>query len=245
MQLHLLSAAHSKSADILTDLLRSHDIGIVGFNEADGVVSWGVAVPNPRLPTLNARAGMGSKLAQLETLRNADIPVPKFGQTQEGLSYPIFGRRLRHTGGTDILPILLPMDEAALRESGIEYFTEFVPHRREFRVWVYRGRRLGVYEKVLRYPNKLRGVAHNWANGYAFVFCPEPPPTLVPVAGAAVDALGLDFGAVDVLETAPAEYVVLEVNTRPGVEDARAGLVNLAEKIARWGRNGFPRRRHA
>lgn len=245
MRIRLVRPPNSTSADVLERLLRERGVELARQDQvAHGLVSWGVRVEDPELPCLNANGGMGSKLEQLQQLKDADVPVPPFGEAAN-LHYPMFARRLAHTGGRDLIPALgpSPLDDYLRRE--FDYFTEFVPHRRELRAWVYRNRRLGVYEKVLRYPRRLHGVAQNWTNGYAFEFVPEPPPTLIPVAGRAVDALDLDFGAVDLLETLDGGFVVLEVNTRPGVEEARAGIANLATKIARWVDNGFLRRRNA
>lgn len=244
MRICLAYPAASDSGKILARLLAERGVEVVGRPQAEAIVSWGVPIRDPDVPTLNANAGMGSKLEQLERLKEIGVSVPPFGRTLEGLKFPILGRRAHHTGGKDILPLLGPSPANEMLAQQFDYFTQFVPHRRELRVWVYRGRRLGVYEKVLVYPERLHGVAQNWRNGYAFRFVEEPPPTLVPVVDQAIRALELDFGAADVLETGDGEYVVLEVNTRPGVEGARACITNLANRIVRWGQNGFPRRRN-
>ncbi len=57
-------------------------------------------------------------------------------------------------------------------------------------------------------------------HGNDYVFCRHvdpPPPIAFDVARQAVNALGLDFGAVDVAVISPSEAVVFEVNSAPGL----------------------------
>lgn len=64
-----------------------------------------------------------------------------------------------------------------------------------------------------------RSAVRNYANGYVYCTTNVNPPNSVPSVGvAAVHALGLDFGAVDMLCTEGGECRVLEVNTAPGLE---------------------------
>jgi len=69
------------------------------------------------------------------------------------------------------------------------------------------------------------------------------PRAAVELAGDALQAIGLDFGAVDILVGKDGQNYVLECNSAPGVEgDDRQVIRALARKIANWERNGFLRR---
>lgn len=211
----------------------------------DCVVSYGVRLTNETRPALNARAGW-DKLEELTTMRDKGILVPPFSLDGKGLEFPILGRKRRHTKAKDIVPILQNDQEFEWRLAGgvSEYFVQYIPKQAEYRVWAYRKRPLGVYQKVMKYPERyVRGVGWNWQQGFAFEFKPEPPEELRAAGVNAIDALGLDFGAVDILHGKDGKVYVLEVNTSPGTQGARAGISNLADKITRWVSLGCPKRR--
>ena len=70
----------------------------------------------------------------------------------------------------------------------------------------------------------------------------EVSEELTSLGKQAVDALGLDFGAVDIILGADGRYSVLECNSAPGVESPRQAITSLVNHIERWARNGFKRR---
>lgn len=221
-------------------LLYSGDTRRQHTDSVQGIVSYGVPCSSS-LPTLNANAGRLNKFEELVRLQERGIPtIPFFdGMWEETPSAKeiYFGRKFKHTKGKDIFMWRKQKGTA-------DYFTQYIPHVREFRVWAYRGRHLGTYEKVRKFK---RGKNHpdmiwNWRNGYAFEFVHEPPEALKQIGRDAVSALDLDFGAVDVIEDKEGRYYVLELNTAPGVQGPRQGLQNLATKIAKWVEGGFKRR---
>lgn len=74
-------------------------------------------------------------------------------------------------------------------------------------------------QKKRRREGRVPTAVRNYANGY--VYCTnnfECPAPVIEEAKRAVAALGLDFGAVDLLYTNDHEVRVLEVNTAPGIE---------------------------
>jgi hypothetical protein len=72
------------------------------------------------------------------------------------------------------------------------------------------------------------------SNGW--VFCREDveiSPMLIATARGAVEALGLDFGAVDIIYNQHEnQYYVLEVNTAPGLEGQ--SVVDYTRAINEW-----------
>jgi len=100
-------------------------------------------------------------------------------------------------------------------------YTKYIRKQKEFRVHVFNSKIIDIQEK-----RRSSSVAdhhpyiRNHANGY--VFCRgdiEEPHDLRGVATSAVSALGLDFGAVDVIWSEGLDRCfVLEVNTACGLE---------------------------
>lgn len=95
-------------------------------------------------------------------------------------------------------------------------YTKFIPNTTEYRVHVFGGTIIDIQEKRprdgVRAVNPLiRTTSGGWGLYRGNVRCPQ---TAQAAAISAVRALGLDFGAVDVISTATASYV-LEVNTAP------------------------------
>jgi hypothetical protein len=156
---------------------------------------------------------------------------------------PVLGRNVRHAKGKDIRLCLEAWQVEAMR--GIsDFFVPYLPSSGEWRTWVYRRRHLGSYCKVLQDASAMRRVGRNHENGFRFerTELADTPEGLKDVSRRAVAALGLDFGAVDALQTPSGEFVVLEVNSAPGVQDERRVVMGkLAHRIVRWVQEGYPR----
>lgn len=156
----------------------------------------------------------GDKYRTLEVLREAGIAVPDFQTSlpdpEDGLW---FGRKRRGFGGRDIR-----FFEAPTFAAGSEWFSRFIPNNREYRFHVVGGEVVRTQRKYPDRPELDRhgGKIKNHANGYVFK-APQSKlrSSRLETAVAAVEALGLDFGAVDaVIDPGEAMYV-LEVNTAP------------------------------
>lgn len=220
--------------------------GLVGRGTSPqrGIVCWGRGSGAQAVPALNARAGQTDKLQQLRAFQAANLLVPPFWEAppEAATDYPVLGRALRHHGGRDINLILQPADAALFRS---DFYTRYIPRRTEFRVWSYRRRHLGTYQKVLAIPGAYRRIGANHRNGFRFELLGTEavPAGLRELGSAAVEALGLDFGAADVLQGVDGAYYILEVNTAPGVEGENRQVIQaLARKIARWDELNHPRR---
>jgi hypothetical protein len=235
-----LRAVDGASGEMLQSLLMER--GALG-TPPTGVVSYGVKEEflktDPNLPTLNRNAGKYDKLQALERIRDVGVLVPYFSLDPEELVCPILGRKKKHERGKDIIPILAKDKTFEyLKTSGkCDFYVQFIPTAVEYRVWVYRRRHLATYEKYLGGPIESRNIYD-----FGFRYLDTPPEDLSAPASAAVQALELDFGAVDILRGQDGRAYVLEVNTAPWAQTRLRGLVRLADRIVRWQELGYPRR---
>lgn len=243
-----LRANKGPTGRLLATMLKAkgllYDTNLKGI--PDGIVNYGYGGGNyHNRPALNARAGTFNKLAELQLLGDKGVSTVPFATDFRRFTRGyVMGRDLQHTRGTDI--VILRAGEGANRK---DFYTQLIPKRQEFRVWAFRRTCIGVYEKTLTYPRKngRRGRSKevwNWRNGYAYhyVHPTQAPDALKALGCAAIDALGLDFGAADIILGNDARYYVLECNTAPGVEGPRQGLTSLVNHIERWAKGGFKKR---
>lgn|SRR5574338_570591 len=178
------------------------------------------------------------KLKSLELMENAGLNVPAFSTNPEELveeyGYPILGRRLRHARGSDIQFCLQKRDFRRRRD----FYTVYIPTNREFRVHVVRDKVVRVQGKYLDFPEKKKAWIRNFESGYRFR---NPRLRLRPArlqdAITAVSALGLDFGAVDLIVGDDNETYILEVNTAPSCSPltGAAYVTSFAEILHDWG----------
>jgi hypothetical protein len=158
-----------------------------------------------------------NKLESLEKFQDEEIAIPDFDTDPELLidrvGYPILGRKLRHARGEDIKLILQERD---LRRCNSDYFVQYIPTNREFRIHVVGNEVIRVQGKYLDNSAEVKPWIRNYSTGYRFR---KPRLRLnqdrLDMAVRAVNCLGLDFGAVDLLIADDRSCCVLEVNTAP------------------------------
>lgn len=101
-------------------------------------------------------------------------------------------------------------------------YIQYKKKKKEFRVHVFKGEVIDITQKKKRkdFDGEINTKIRNYHNGW--VYCREEisiPEDLVEQAIKAVEALGLDFGAVDIIYNKKEDKsYVLEVNTAPGLE---------------------------
>lgn len=161
------------------------------------------------------------KLRSFIAMRNADVSVPHFwtaaADIPEDVRWPVVCRTVLN--GHSGRGIVMANNREELVPAPL--YVEYVPKQDEYRVHVVAGEVIAVQQKrrIHDHPNPNWQV-RNHANGFVFARCDVVCPDSVTAnAVAAVAALGLDFGAVDVVWNARREMAyVLEVNTAPGLE---------------------------
>jgi len=198
------------------------------------VVNWGRS-DCPRLGkgwVLNDPACVNNaadKLVAFTKMREAGVPVPEFTSDPEvaadWLASGKFRRVLARTTlrGSQGHGILM-LDQTTQTMPRAPLFVEYVPKKHEYRIHVGRGEVLDIQQKRKRREVDNDDVNYQVRNGrHGWVFCRHdvtpPPGAALGAAVAAVDALGLDFGAVDMGVTEKdGRVAVYEVNTAPGLE---------------------------
>ena len=156
----------------------------------------------------------------MERLDSAEVPVPGFASTpipvDRGTGF--FGRTNggMQGRGMEYFPSYDVWSERG--EPSFDFYTVRVPKDRQFRVHVIGGetrtRELIPDDEVNRETERI----WNYGNGFTFRVPDNVPHPVVPMAFAAVKALWLEFGAVDIVWDGTHAYV-LEVNTAPGLCD--------------------------
>lgn len=199
-----------------------------GMNEPktklDTLIRWGatklVGKPTKVLNTAKAIGLASNKLEALRTLKDNDIRVPKVFMPSGTIEFPVLGRKVHHIGGNDIVLCLQKKDIPEAQRLGCTYFTQYIPKTREYRVHVYEGQVIKTSEKKLTDPKLCKDPwIWNYDEGYTYMSVKEKPvPTVRASAIAAVECLGLTFGAVDVIVGDDNKAYVLEVNTAPGLQ---------------------------
>jgi hypothetical protein len=208
----------------------------------DCVVSWGAstALPGVTVPVRTLNNGpLHSKMTDVRMLRDAGIATitvraPFQPREEPGVWLP---RISRHVGGTDLL---IPPAQPAFWVRK-EYLV------REFRVHSFLGRSLRAGIKAPRDGWTLDqpdGAWHaggpavhpwvrSWNGGWRISYADGVVKQRHrDLAHAAVAALQLDFGAVDLGQYEDGTLMVLEVNRAPGIE---AGTIEAyAKAIRRW-----------
>lgn len=177
---------------------------------ADLVVNWGTAqgIPEGYTRILNARV-VHNKYQELRTLAAAGVSVPPHGlQRREG---DWLARRFVHQAANDL--------RANLRVG--DYYVQFMPTVREFRIHVFRNLSIRAAIKVPRVPQpnpRFRTWEDGWRFDYGAACQQAIRQSVRDAAKAAVTALGYDFGAVDVGVQENGRPIVFEVNSAPGLD---------------------------
>lgn len=164
-------------------------------------INFGYGVSSDAINRPEAIALAVNKRHALLALEEAGVPIPNLST-----DFPCVGRPDNHRAGKRFY---LCRNQAELNRAirkGATHFLEYIEGGREFRVHIAFGKSIKLAEKI---------GGGNYHRGAYFAYPDFPHKlSLRRVAKRAVGALGLDFGAVDIIYKNH-RYYVLEVNTAP------------------------------
>ena len=202
------------------------------------VINWGLSsipwLDEQRFAILNKPSSIpnaSNKLTAFEMMREARVVIPGFTTDIEEAkgwfdtpSTIVFCRTTLY--GSCGSGIVIARNKEQLVTAKL--YVYYIKKKWEYRVHVFKDGVFHVQQKRRLTSEQLaeRGIDNrdrlirNLDNGYIFSTNIDP---LLPISSAhmcvkAVQSLGLDFGAVDLIVTEAGEVVVLEVNTAPGLE---------------------------
>lgn len=192
--------------------IAEQDENIVLNRGSTGDINWGRAQANTRLNPDTSNAT--NKRVMRELFRQNGVPMPKLYGLAEimwGVSpFPLIGRPDTHMKGrgywkcNNIIDVHKAL-QGTRKKKPATHFMEFIDAPREYRVHIFNGKSIRISEK-----------AHTAFHEYTTVKPNHDVTHVRKAAKQAVKALGLDFGAVDVLANDEQAWV-LEVNTAPGL----------------------------
>ena len=201
---------------------------IINWGNSSGPISWGLGYGG-WLNSVISVAVASNKLSAFRRLAVNDVPIPDFTTEVEEANewlkngHAVVCRRLLRASGGKGIHIIGP-DDAGLVQAPL--YVKYIKKAEEYRVHVFNKKVIDVQQKKARKGvEEVNYKIRNHENGW--VFCREeisPPDEALSIAVDAVNALGLDFGAVDIIYNKHYDKCyVLEVNTAPGLEGSTLG----------------------
>lgn len=199
------------------------------------LIRWGSSVQVETRPgkVLNNRRAIllsTNKFESLRTLRNQGVGTPETWTNAEDVLFPALARKINHSQGSDIILCLQKQDVRRALNRGRKYFVRYIPTDREYRAHVFRGQVFRINQKLLQDREEWVPHIRNITHGYTFARPrQEMGAAATEMAIRAVSALGLDFGAVDLVIGDDNRPYVLEVNTGPSLVEV--GVEAYVEQI--------------
>lgn len=219
---------YSKGAKHLARALRGkrHKAGDI-LKSTDVVVNWGDGGCQLKqcLNSAEAVSLASNKLRAFRAMSSSGVPTPYFASKKEDVSWKgptVVRHKLQgHSGeGIELRDTTNNLPDAPL-------YVQYIKKEQEFRIHVGRKDETATIIAVQRkardrsVPNgDVNWQVRNHHNGFIFVRQDaNPHPAVVSAACDAIRAIGLDFGAVDVIWNGKeSKAYVLEINTAPGLE---------------------------
>lgn len=208
------------------------DIELVRGSEGD--INWG---RNKASTLLNPNiSNSTNKRVMRELFKEHGVPMPYLydWSEQNGVEmiFPVVGRPDHHSKGRGFWLVKNEEDlrkalRGTRRKAAATHFMEYIAADREYRVHIFNGKSIRISQK--KFDDEGNYTTAKPSNRVGRVR---------KAAKQAVEALGLDFGAVDVLARGDnnEEVFVLEVNAAPGIGGSLPKL--YAEIFRKWYEEG-------
>lgn len=229
--LHIVYSGRSKPT-ALKLAQENEDINISRTN--DGDINWGRARANTLLnPDIS---NVTNKRRMRQLFAEHGVPMPELvswsdvsSDLARGVPRKVVGRPDTHTKGRgfwliDSVASMRKAMRGTRKKKAATHFMEYVESDREYRVHVFQGKSIRISEKVF---NEDKSYTTGKPGSIKLARVRD-------AAKLAVQSVGLDFGAVDVLARGEdnAEVWVLEVNSAPGLGGSMPRL--YGETFRKW-----------
>lgn len=251
---YIMGSQSAKALSEVLDCKRVRDIGRYSPKSGQTILNWG----NGKLPSWASKAAArsirilnnpdavsvaGNKLSTFKVLEAAGVAIPEFttnrsvAQTWIDDDEKVVERHnLRGSSGEGIRIVSSDDEDTETYLTQAPLYTKYIPKTAEYRVHIFKGQVIDFVQKkrVLAenrdetYNPYISSMEHGWVFSRTEVV---EVPSAKRLALAAVVALKLDFGAVDILFYEGRSYV-LEVNTAPGL--AGMTLVKYGNALRRY-----------
>ena len=193
----------------------------------DKLIRWGNRMDlrfNASGAVLNSKTALtngGNKQRALQLMTTANVNVPPAADRFNGEL--IIGRTDSHMQGSGAFLITSQRDfDLAKNNLGCTHFMKYIPTKREYRVHVFKGEIIAKSEK--RMTDRATSLhIRNFETGWVFHYLDNISSEIQNISKAAISCLGLDFGAVDIIESVNGNFYVLEVNSAPSLVKVREG----------------------
>lgn len=211
-------------------LIAEQDENIALARQQQGDINWGRALANTKLnPDIS---NVTNKRRMRELFQEHNVPMPEliepnYIKLQEAINKygTIVGRPDTHMKGrgfwlcrnmTDVAKAL----RGTRKKRAATHFMEYVEAPREYRAHIFLGKSIRISEKL-----------HTAFHEYTTIRPSHNVNHVREAAKKAIEAVGLDFGAVDILADDDNCWV-LEVNSAPGLGGSMPRV--YAEKFNEW-----------
>lgn len=239
----------SRSAKLLRDRLnakfpkKTRALSRLRFRDGDIVVNWGAgSFWGNGVRVLNSPAAVNVASDKLRFFQQSQgqstyrVPEWTTSRSEAARWDKCVARTLtRASGGRGIV-----LTERGETIPDAPLYVKYIRKTKEWRIHVAFGQVIDMQRKI---KDPQRDVSNwqvrNHENGFIFVRGSGTPNAEAQrQAVAAVRHLGLDFGAVDLIETSSGAFYVLEVNTAPGLEGSTVNhyVQAIQQEVNRHGR---------
>lgn len=214
----------------------------------DVVINWGMSkMGHPGfegqhriLNHPDAVAKAADKLKSFLAFAEAGVPVPKFTTNRDEARQwvndgaTVVSRAVLNGHSGQGIEIIGPQDFGIKEMPRVPLYTNYIKKTEEFRAHVFGENVFFVQRKARKIDvpdDEVNWQVRNHANGFIYAHQGvEIPDDVKEICVNAVKALGLDFGAVDLIKTKLGKWYVLEANTACGLEGTT--LEKYAEQFA-------------
>jgi hypothetical protein len=234
---YMLTLCYSGKSAPSAQAIADQDGDIEAVRGAHGHINWGRYRADTELnPDIS---NVTNKRVMRELFAEHNVPMPKLYSIDEAIyavprGTTLVGRPDHHTKGRGfwLCTTTTELDKAlrgTRKKAAATHFMEYVKADHEYRVHIFKGKSIRISEKSFF-------IGEDGKRDYTTVKPTGNIKHIRKAAKKALEAVGLDFGAVDILAN-DTECWVLEVNAAPGLGGTMPRL--YAEVFRKWHKGEF------